>query len=57
VCVAVHEILTALEPTLPEEKIQKHVRSTQYQFSVQKRGLFHVIAQAQFRQGSNIVVS
>jgi len=34
VCVAVYEILTALEPTLPEEEIQKHVRSTQYQFRV-----------------------
>jgi len=31
--VAVHEILT-LEPALPEEEIQKHVRSTQYQFQV-----------------------
>jgi len=35
-CVAVHEILTALEPALPEEEIQKHVRSTQYQFRVFK---------------------
>jgi len=26
--VAVYEILTALEPALPEEEIQKHVRST-----------------------------
>jgi len=34
VCVAVYEILTALEPALPEEEIQKHVRSTQYQFRV-----------------------
>jgi len=32
VCVVVYEILTALEPALPEEKIQKLVRSTQYQF-------------------------
>jgi len=30
--VAVYEILTALELALPEEEIQKHVRSTQYQF-------------------------
>jgi len=33
---AVYEILTALEPALPEEEIQKHVRSTQYQFKVFK---------------------
>jgi len=33
---AVYEILTALEPALPEEKIQKQVRSTQYQFRVFK---------------------
>ena len=31
---AVYEILTALEPVLPEEEIQKHVHSTQYQFRV-----------------------
>jgi len=39
VCVAVyeiHEILTALESALPEEEIQKHVRSTQYQFRMFK---------------------
>jgi len=39
VCAAVYEILTALlalEPALPEEEIQKHVRSTQYQFRVFK---------------------
>jgi len=36
VCVAVYEILTALEPALPEEEIQKHVRSTQYQLRVLK---------------------
>jgi len=36
VCVAVYEILTALEPALPEEEIQKQVRSTQYQFRVFK---------------------
>jgi len=36
VCVAVYEILTALEPALPEEEIQKHVRSTQYQFRMFK---------------------
>jgi len=34
--VAVYEILTTLEPALPEEEIQKHVRSTQYQFRVFK---------------------
>jgi len=34
--VAVYEILTALELALPEEEIQKHVRSTQYQFWVSK---------------------
>jgi len=34
--VAVYEILTALEPALPEEKIQKHVPSTQHQFWVFK---------------------
>ena len=33
---AVYEILTALEPALPEEEIQKHVRLTQYQFRVFK---------------------
>ena len=33
-CVAVYEILTALEPALPEVEIQKQVRSTQYQFRV-----------------------
>jgi len=31
-----YEILTALKPALPEEEIQKHVRSTQYQFQVFK---------------------
>jgi len=36
VCVAVYEILAALEPALPEEEIQKHVHSTQYQFQVFK---------------------
>jgi len=36
VCVAVYEILTALEPALPEEEIQKHVCSTQYQFRMFK---------------------
>jgi len=35
-CAAVYEILTALEPALPEEEIQKHVRSTQHQFRVFK---------------------
>jgi len=33
---AVYEILTSLEPALPEEEIQKHARSTQYQFRVFK---------------------
>jgi len=28
--VAIYEILTALDPALPEEEIQKHVRSTRY---------------------------
>jgi len=32
----VYEILTASEPALPEEEIQKHVRSVQYQFRVFK---------------------
>jgi len=32
----VSEIPTALEPVLPEEEIQKHVRSMQYQFRVFK---------------------
>jgi len=39
VCVAVYELLTALlalELALPEEEIQKQVRSTQYQFKVFK---------------------
>jgi len=31
-----YEILTALEPALPEKEIQKHVRSTHYQFRVFK---------------------
>jgi len=35
-CVAVYEILISLEPALSEEEIQKHVRSTQYQFRVFK---------------------
>jgi len=34
VCVAVYEIPTALELALPEEEIQKYVRSTHYQFRV-----------------------
>jgi len=52
-----YDILTALELALPEE-IQKHVHSTQCQFSnVQKRGLFHVIAQASFRQSREVFVS
>jgi len=34
--VAVYEILTALEPALPEEEIQKHMHATQYQFRVFK---------------------
>ena len=56
-CVAMYDILTALELALPEE-IQKHVHSTQCQFSnVQKRGLFHVIAQASFRQSREVFVS
>jgi len=53
-CVAVYEFLTALlafELALPEEEILKHVRS------VKKRGLLHVIAQAPFRQGRDVVVS
>jgi len=35
------------------------VRSTQHRFrqSVRKRGMFHVIGQALFRQGSDIAVS
>jgi len=33
---AVYEIPTALEPALPEEEIQKHVRSAQHQFRVFK---------------------
>jgi len=44
---AVYEIPTAWEPALPEEEIQKHVRSTLS--SIRKRGLFHVTAQALFR--------
>jgi len=35
-CMAIYDILTALERALPEEEIQKHVRSTQYQFWVFK---------------------
>jgi len=35
-CIAVYEILTALELALPEEEIQKHVHSTQYEFGVFK---------------------
>jgi len=35
-CVAVYAIPTALEPALPEEEIQKHVHSMQYQFRVFK---------------------
>jgi len=33
-CVAVCEILTEMEPALPDGEIQKHVSSTQYQFRV-----------------------
>jgi len=35
-CMAVYEIPTALEPAMPEEEIQKHVHSTQYQFQMFK---------------------
>ena len=35
-CMAVYEILTALEPALPEAEIQKQVCSMQYQFRVFK---------------------
>jgi len=35
-CLAVYEILTALEPALPEEEIQKYVHWTQLQFRVFK---------------------
>ena len=31
-CMAVYEILTALEPALPEEENLKHVHLIQYQF-------------------------
>jgi len=34
--VAVYEILTEIEPALPEGEIQKHVSSTQNQFRVFK---------------------
>jgi len=34
--VAVYKIVTALEPALPEEEIQKFVPFTQYQFRVLK---------------------
>jgi len=33
---AVYKILTALQPPLPEDEIQKHMHSTQYQFQVFK---------------------
>jgi len=33
---AMHKIPTAFEPALPQEEIQKHVRSTQYQFRLFK---------------------
>jgi len=36
-CMAVSEIPAASEPALPEEEIQKHVRSTQYQLRVFKK--------------------
>jgi len=53
--VAVYEILTEIEPALPEGEIQKHVSSTQNQFRVFKNvDFFHVAAQALFRQGSNV---
>jgi len=35
-CVAVYEILTTLEPPLPDQEIQKQVRSTIYYFRVFK---------------------
>jgi len=58
-CTAVYELLTALlavELVLPEEKIQKHVGSTLSIRSVQNYESFHVIAQAPFRQGRDVVV-
>ena len=54
VYVAVYEILTALEPGGNSETSAFDAVSIS---SVQKRELFHVIAQAPFRQGSNVVVS
>ena len=39
-CVAVYEILTALEPALPEEEIQKRVFDAISISNVKKRGLF-----------------
>jgi len=45
-----------LELAMPEEEIPKHVRSTQFQFKMFKRELFHVIAQALFRQCRDVVV-
>jgi len=58
----VYELLTALlalELALPEEEILKHVRLMQYQLRVFKNvhSLFHVIAQALFTQGRDVVVS
>ena len=56
--VAVFEIPTASEPALPEEEIPKPRAFDAISIpSVQKRGLFHVTAQALFRQGRHVVVS
>ena len=56
--VAVYEILTVLEPALPEEEIRETRAFDAISISsVQKHGLFHVTAQVLFRQGSNVVVS
>ena len=56
VCMVAYAILTALEPTLPEEEIQTHAFDAISISSVQKRRLFHVTAQALLKQGSNVVV-
>jgi len=50
--------LPALELALPEEEILKPRAFDAISIlSVRKRGLFHVIAQALFRQGRHVVVS
>jgi len=57
VCVAVYEVLTALEPALPKREIQKHVRLTQYQFQMFKNVDCFTSLRRCYLDSSNVVVS